>query len=137
MVGNGDDADNKIKPTSITITANDEPTAVELHHFDVNSTKEDVLLTWETLSESNNAGFYLYRADSPQGEKTLIAWIPSALPGGSEGALYEYRDTDVTFGVPYVYWLADLDLNSRVKSIYGPERVFWWKTYLPLSFFGW
>jgi subtilisin family serine protease len=110
------------------------PTAIELISFTSDTTQNAVILTWETASEVDLAGFNIYRAESPEGERIKInpSIIPSASPGGMEGATYEHLDSEVVFGVPYIYWLEAVDLDLRVKDIFGPASALWWKAYLPI-----
>ena len=106
---------------------------MELLWFKVTCVDDEVKLAWETVSEVNTSGFILFRADNPTGEKEPIATINSLPPGNTEGKLYEYTDEDVTFGVPYVYWLEELDMDRNPKNIFGPERALWWHLYMPLT----
>ena len=110
------------------------PTAVELLSLTAETEQNSVHLTWETASEVDNAGFNLYRAVGLNGEKEQInaALIPSAAPGGTDGATYHYMDRGVNFGVQYYYWLESIDLTMRVKSLAGPVTPLWWKSYLPV-----
>ena len=110
-------ADNTTsEPTDIGI-----PTAVDLLYFTSKSLGDAIQLDWETASEVDNLGFYLYRSITPvKPQEPLTDLIPSQSPGGMEGAVYTYVDDTVTFGVQYYYWLEDIDLSSRVDSVSGP-----------------
>ena len=97
------------------------PTAVDLLYFTSKSLGDAIQLDWETASEVDNLGFYLYRSITPvKPQEPLTNLIPSQSPGGIEGAVYTYVDDTVTFGVQYYYWLEDIDLSSRVDSVSGP-----------------
>ena len=66
-------------------------TAIELVSFDATAGDGEALLEWETGSEVDNVGFYLYRATSDAGPFELVN--PSMVPGlGSSplGASYRY-----------------------------------------------
>ncbi len=70
------------------------PLAVTLAAFDAQATADGVMLAWETVSELDNAGFNVYRAESETGpwSKLNDALIPAAAPGSSEGhAVYSGR----------------------------------------------
>ncbi|MFN2304786.1 MAG: SdrD B-like domain-containing protein, partial [Anaerolineales bacterium] len=110
------------------------PTSVELLWFKVDCVGNEVYITWESLSEVNNLGFNLYRSEGLEGTKVLVTFIPSASPGLDQGATYQHVDGDVSFGVTYVYWLEDLDLDRNPKNTYGPERALWWHFYIPVTF---
>lgn len=98
------------------------PLAVQLAGFEAAAQTDRVLVTWETVSEANNAGFNLYRATSADGERTLLANVPSSAPGATQGAAYSYEDSNVTAGQTYWYWLEDVDLNGAA-TLHGPVSV--------------
>jgi len=85
------------------------PLAVTLASFEAQAQTNSILLTWETVSEIDNAGFNLYRSNSSAGPGELQAFVPSAAPGSSQGAIYEWTDLDVQPGVTYFYWLEAID----------------------------
>lgn len=64
------------------------PLAVTLAGFDAQAQAGQVLVSWETVSEYDNAGFNLYRGDSAAGPQVLLAAIPSQGPGASQGFAY-------------------------------------------------
>jgi len=72
-----------------------------------------VLLTWKTLSETDNAGFHILRSDTADGEYRRINGflIPSA-GGSTESAVYAYRDIDIMQGQTYYYMLEDVDYRG-------------------------
>ena len=100
----------------------DSPTAVLLDNFQAVAQPDHILVTWETVSEVSNAGFNLYRAPAVDGERTLLANVPSQSPGGTAGAAYSYQDFDVQPGQTYWYYLEDLDLSGRA-TLHGPVSV--------------
>jgi hypothetical protein len=101
------------------------PLAATLASFDAVARPGHVLVTWETVSEINNAGFNLYRttsADPQPGPADLLAFVPSQAPGSTAGAAYSWEDSSVVAGNTYWYWLADVDLGG-VSTLHGPVSV--------------
>lgn len=99
------------------------PTAVEMQAFTATRDGSTVKLAWQTVSEENNLGFNLYRSETMDGAKTMLntALVPSAVPGSSEGAGYEFVDTAPLTGVAY-YWLEHLDISGSAEML-GPVEV--------------
>jgi len=95
------------------------PLAVTLASFDAQAMVDRILLSWETVSEANNAGFNLYRSASPAAPDALLAFVPSQAPGSTQGASYTFDDTQVAAGQTWYYWLEDVDLNGAT-SLHGP-----------------
>jgi hypothetical protein len=95
------------------------PLAVTLASFAAQAMVDRIQLTWETVSEANNAGFNLYRSASPAAPDALLAYVPSQAPGSTQGASYSFDDTQVTAGQTWYYWLEDVDL-SGATSLHGP-----------------
>jgi hypothetical protein len=95
------------------------PLAVTLASFDAQAMLDHILLSWETVSEMNNAGFNLYRSASPAAPDELLAYVPSQAPGSTQGAAYSFEDTEVSAGQTWYYWLEDVDLNGAT-SLHGP-----------------
>ena len=93
------------------------PLAVILANFEAQGQTNSILLTWETVSEIDNVGFNLYRSDFSAGPRELQTFVPSAAPGSSQGAAYEWTDLDVQPGVTYFYWLEAIDLNGQATLL--------------------
>jgi hypothetical protein len=100
----------------------DSPLAVTLAAFDAQPYGNGILVSWETVSEANNAGFNLYRAEDEAGPRTLLAFVPSPLPGGPRGASYSYEDPNLSVGQTYWYWLEDVSL-SGATTLHGPVNA--------------
>ena len=111
---NGTAADNT--PYKVATTG---PLAVTLAGFSAEAQAGQVLVSWETVSEINNAGFNLYRNTSPDLVGDLLAYVPSQAPGSTQGAAYSFEDADVQPGQTYWYWLEDVDLNGAT-TLHGP-----------------
>jgi hypothetical protein len=95
------------------------PLAVTLASFDAQAMIDRIQLSWETVSEIDNAGFNLYRSASPAAPDALLAYVPSQSPGSTQGASYSFDDTQVAAGQTWYYWLEDVDLNGAT-SLHGP-----------------
>jgi hypothetical protein len=98
------------------------PLAVLLASFDAAAQPDHVLVTWETVSEANNASFNLYRSLTADGQYTLVASVASQAPGSTAGASYSFQDFDVVAGQTYWYKLEDVDL-SGATALHGPVSV--------------
>ena len=107
-----------------------------LDNFQAVAQPDHVLVTWETVSEVSNGGFNLYRALTVDGERTLLANVPSQSPGGTSGAAYSYQDFDIQPGQTYWYYLEDVDL-SGLATVHEPVSVeFPWATAVALRTLG-
>ncbi|HSN77793.1 MAG TPA: choice-of-anchor J domain-containing protein, partial [Anaerolineae bacterium] len=96
------------------------PLAVDLAGFAAEAQSNQVVVTWETVSELNNAGFNLYRSSLADGAgRALLAFVPAQSPGSTAGASYRYADAGVAAGQTYWYWLEDVDL-SGATTLHGP-----------------
>ena len=106
---------SSIIPTTTTIssTTTTPPTIIDLASFEAIAGNSSVSLSWETESEIDNAGFNLYRSDSENGEYIKIndSLIPTE-GTTTQGASYEFIDTDVKNRKTYYYKLEDIDLNG-------------------------
>ncbi len=102
------------------------PLAVELGSFTATpqAWTGTIRLDWETLTEVNNLGFNLYRAESLAGRQIKLnaSLIPSQGPGGSIGYTYSFVDRRVRAGRTYYYWLEAVDLNGSTQ-LFGPRSA--------------
>ncbi len=93
------------------------------------------VITWETASEVNTAGFNIYRGATEEGpwiqiNESLIPPSDDPLQGGQ----YEFSDDDADAGEVYFYLLEEVELSGSVNR-YPPQRLeqrstmpnwFWW-----------
>jgi ELWxxDGT repeat protein len=98
----------------------DSATIVTLSSFTAVPKSGKVILQWNTESETDNAGFNLYRSTSENGEYSKIndTLIP-ATGSSTQGASYEFVDNDVQNRKTYYYKLEDIDLNGQ-STMHGP-----------------
>jgi len=104
-----------------TINFNPIPLAVELASFTATPQSRSIQVDWETVSEVDNVGFNLYRAESPGGRQIRLnaSLIPSKGPGSPIGYSYSFVDRTARPGRTYYYWLEDLSVHGWYTK-YGP-----------------
>jgi hypothetical protein len=83
--------------------------AVTLIYFDAIPDDGEVLLQWETATELDNAGFYIQRGSTRNGNYQRISGFLPTESDGLSGASYEYTDEDVVNGTTYWYRLESVD----------------------------
>ena len=116
-----------------------DPTAVQLAAFAAEAVGDGVLLTWETSSEVDLAGFHLFRAEVPEGDRIRLNadLIPlKSPPGAMLGAGYDYLDDTVEAGYVYDYWLESVALDGKTGRT-GPARAAFpgqWRALMPVQF---
>lgn len=101
----------------------DNNNLIHLVDFGAKVDSEQVLVYWETSAEVDNAGFYVWRSEQPDGIFVRLndAIIPSE--GGSTwGAVYSYRDPDALHGQTYYYKLEDVDYQGK-STLHGPVKI--------------
>jgi murein DD-endopeptidase MepM/ murein hydrolase activator NlpD len=98
----------------------DTPTVISLASFVASPKAGKIIFAWTTESETNNAGFNIYRSESNDGKYTRIntALIP-AKGSATQGASYEFTDTDVQNRKTYYYKLEDVDSHG-ISTFHGP-----------------
>jgi hypothetical protein len=74
----------------------DSPTVINLSSLTATPKAGKIILDWTTESETNNAGFNLYRSDAKDGKYTRIntSLIPDR-GAPTQGASHEFVDKDV------------------------------------------
>ena len=103
----------------MTVQSCQTPSQVTVASFGAQGQSDRVVLSWQTNTEANNAGFNVYRADSAAGLRTLLTYVPSQAPGSTQGYAYTYDDLAVQPGQTYWYWLEDISLGG-VATLHGP-----------------
>ena len=100
------------------------PTAVTLAYFWAEGGVGEITLAWETASELDTVGFYLYRSQALNGPYLPLTGdlIPSQAPGSVQGGDYTWVDQDVVPGVTYYYKLEDVDFHGR-RTLHGPAQA--------------
>jgi hypothetical protein len=89
---------------------------VELIAFEAVAEGKDVVLTWKTASETNNAGFRIEHRPSGDGAFAVLGFLDGA-GTTTEGQQYRYRATDLPPGT-YDFRLKQLDIEGAAQ--YSP-----------------
>jgi len=118
------DYNGVIYPTTITNypiwTYPCEPNAVNLLSFKAQRRPDRVVLTWQTATEQNNVGFYLYRSKTETGNRIKLnggAMIPAKEGGTSYGAVYKFKDFTINPLRKYYYWLEAVDTKEKTETL--------------------
>lgn len=97
-----------------------EQTAIELASFEAEVDDNNVQLIWETFTETDNAGFNLWRSEAANG--TYVQLNGTLIPAQGDpftGATYSYVDANLTAGKTYYYLLEDVNIYGQTFQ-YGP-----------------
>ena len=83
-----------------------------------------VVITWETQSELNNAGFYIKRAEHKTAQ--FVPVNPTMIPGAgttSEKQSYTYTDTTAKPNIVYYYQIEDVSLDGNRQTLTRAHRL--------------
>ncbi len=106
--------------SEIYACADSEPTLVELLSFNAHGSFRRITITWTTASETDNAGFHLYRSERKDGAYTRITDSLITAQGNTvSGHSYSWCDRGLRNGKTYFYRLEDIDANG-IASVHGP-----------------
>ncbi len=98
----------------------DESTLIKLSSFSAYPHNKKIILEWSTESETDNAGFNIYRCFAGDDKYMRINdFLIPAEGSPTEGASYEFVDEGVKNRTRYYYKLEDLDLNG-ISVMHGP-----------------
>lgn len=96
-----------------------EPTNISLSTLKAEASNKQVRLNWQTESETDNAGFNVWRAE---GFKKVNAEVIPADGSSVSGAEYDFVDQWVLNGKRYFYLLEDIDTNG-ISTFHGPVKA--------------
>ena len=100
-----------------------EPLPVNLSHFRAERTDAGVLLKWITESEIDNAGFYIYRSKTREGEfKVVNSTMIQGAGTTSERNEYTWTDTTAKPNVAYYYRIEDIS-HTGVREQLATVRM--------------
>ena len=83
-----------------------------------------VVITWETQSELNNAGFFIKRSQQKNGQ--FVAVNPTMVAGAgttSEKQTYTYTDTTAQLNIVYYYQIEDVSLDGNRQTLTRAHRL--------------
>jgi hypothetical protein len=130
-----DSAEGSTPPRLSINVCTPNPTAVSLVDFSTASMPQGIQLGWQTAQETELVGFNLYRAESPDGQRSQInqQLIPAFNPGELRGNAYHYLDATAEAGKMYYYWVEWV--GNSGSEFYGPvtARFALYKVWLPLG----
>ena len=93
-------------------------TYIHLMSFEARPENGNIILTWETGVEIDNAGFVLFRNVAGTQDYEQISGLVPARGTSASGAAYSFTDSNVERGVP-AYWLVDIDTSGK-WTVHGP-----------------
>ncbi len=94
------------------------PTRVIVSRFDAHEEDGQVVVEWQTSSETETAGFYLYRLDGAAYRQINAGLLPAMLDAPQGGA-YRYVDATARPGNRLTYYLAEVESSGTV-NLHGP-----------------
>jgi hypothetical protein len=97
-------------------------TAISLVDFNAIAGSNSVNLTWSTASETDNAGFNIYRAGADGEFVKINAEIIPAQGTATSGAAYSFVDDAARNRQTYSYKLEDVDLSGAITT-HGPIQA--------------
>lgn len=83
-----------------------------------------VVITWETQSELNNAGFFIKRSQQTSGQFQVVN--PTMIAGAgttSEKQSYTYTDTTAQPNIVYYYQIEDVSLDGNRQTLTRAHRL--------------
>jgi hypothetical protein len=99
------------------------PTLIILSSFSIEPFNSKLCLKWATAAETDTIGFNLHRCETENGSYVKINnAIISAKGSCTQGASYEFIDTNVKNRKTYYYKLEDIDVNG-VSTFHGSESA--------------
>jgi hypothetical protein len=105
--------------SEFALASNTEPLPVEMADFRAKTVEEDqVRLTWQTASETNNAGFAVQRKSSAQGSWTKVGFVESKAAGGTteKAHSYQFKDSNPPYAADKLeYRLRQVDLDGSAS----------------------
>lgn len=108
---------------AVTVGTSITPTLAVVSSFEAYEANGKVVVQWETASEIDTAGFYLFRLDESTGNYLQINQkLVPALLTSPQGGTYSLIDRGVSPGRTYTYMLVEVE-GKGTKQTYGPFMV--------------
>lgn len=102
---------------------------VELLNFSAKGFADQIVLHWQTVSETENTGFNIYRANGENDEYHIISSYRNnsdllGFGNSPTGKLYSFTDKDsfLKTGKSYYYKIADINYTGHI-SFHGPVKA--------------
>jgi len=114
--GSGDDA---FSGAGLIQADASPPLPVELAGFSASLRENTSVLSWQTLSEENNAGFEVQRTPTGTSEWSTIDFVESQAPSGTstESQSYRFRDAPLPYAADTLrYRLRQIDLDGSATT---------------------
>ena len=112
--------------SEFALASDSEPLPVEMSGFEGTTVEENrVRLTWQTASETNNAGFEVQRRAGEQDSWTKVSFVDSKAADGttSEAKSYQFKDADLPYEADKLeYRLRQVDLDGS-ESLSEPVTI--------------
>ena len=107
----------------IYLKDHDTPLPVNLSHFRAEHTNAGVILKWTTESEVDNAGFYIYRSETKDGEfKVVNPMIIQGAGTTAERTDYTWTDSTAKPNTVYYYRIEDVS-HAGVREQLATVRL--------------
>jgi hypothetical protein len=96
LVGQGEEVRVGFSPTKFSSNCDSEPLPVELARFEATTDGDAIQLSWETTSETGNAGFRIQRraGEGANGREGVWTTVGSVEGSGTTSQAQSYRFTD-------------------------------------------
>jgi predicted outer membrane repeat protein len=99
--------------SQFAVTAEESELPVELVAFEAQVHEEAVRLSWQTASETNNAGFAIQHKAPDEATWTKRGFVESSAPGGTSTTVQSYRFTAENLSVgTHRFCLQQVDLDG-------------------------
>jgi len=101
----------------------DDALPVEIANFEAVAEKDGGRLSWQTVSETNNAGFEVQHRASEKADWDEVGYVESKAQGGTttEAQSYHYTAEDLPVGT-HQFRLRQVDLDGS-SQVHGPISV--------------
>ncbi|MFB3905229.1 MAG: hypothetical protein ACE15E_17400 [Acidobacteriota bacterium] len=118
-VTNGTSYNELHGPGSTLVITKYDPPLVRMAQMSATAGSRDVTLDWETASEIGTAGFLIRRAEQDGGPYQVVSDLIPAQGSPTQGAAYQWTDTNVVHGAQYYYLIEEVE-DSGNTNTFGP-----------------
>ena len=100
----------------------EDDTYIELVSFEARADGSIIMLTWETGTEIDNAGFVLFRTVPGARDVSQVSGLIAAEGTPASGASYTFTDGYIEPSTTYDYWLVDIETSGKWTA-HGPASA--------------